>query len=108
MDSYDPRNPSINYSYNYFKLSNNTLYYLERYLQNGELVLWVDSYCIGSIARTCGKLFSQSKIMNGIVNVRTVGNVSIGHIVIVNNNALHFVSESDTEFRIDTRIIIYK
>ena len=105
MDLYDPENPSINYSYNFFQLSNNVLYELNRHLHYGDLLLSVDSYYIGLISCVCEKIFCQSKFRNGIIKIQTSCNKSIGHLVIVRNIAHHFIPIADNGFVIDNQIL---
>ena len=105
MELYDPNYPSVHGSYKYFQMSKTVLYNLSRYLQYGDLLLSVDAEYIGRISSLCNKIFCQSKGINGIIKIQTSQNRSIGHIILAEDTAHHFIPIADNEFLIDKQII---
>ena len=70
MELYDPKNPSIFGSYNFFTLASTVSYNLSRYLRHGDLLLVCNSRYIGRMSFVCNRLFCQTKLINGIIKVK--------------------------------------
>jgi len=105
MEAYDPSNPSVLGSYYFVNLVQSVKYNLSNYLNYGDLLLVFDTNYIGRMSTVCNKLFCQSKINNGIIKVITPFQEVLGHLVLVQNVAYHFIPLADNGFAIDNQII---
>ena len=104
MELYDPEHPSISGSYFYLRLDSSVVYNLSNYLKHGDLLLVIDGSYIGRISMVCDKLFSQSKLKNGIIKVESPYSQTLGHLVLVKNTVHHFIPFEDGGFAIDNQI----
>ena len=104
MELYDPEHPSIHQPYNFITLTSTVAYNMNRYLRYDDLFLVLNKNPIGSMSNVCDKIFTQSKIINGIISLNTRDGTLIGHLILVYGIVQHFILQSDTSFVIDETI----
>jgi len=105
MEAYDPSNPSVQGSFYFCVLAPAVAYNISNYLKYGDLSLAMDEQLIGSISLVCRRLFCQSKINHGLIKVLTKNNEIIGHLVLLNSFAHHFIPFVGNRFAIDKQIL---
>ena len=104
MDVYDPEHPSIFSPYKFIKLAKPVAYNLSRYMRYGDLYLVVNNKTVGVMSNVCNKIFTQSKLINGIISLKTTDGQCLGHLVLVYSFVHHFIPQTDDGFIIDETI----
>lgn len=106
MELYDPNNPRIVGSYNFFELSGELVnQFFSDYLQhNMDLLLVFNQRFVGRISFVINKIFCQSKSIHGILQVQTECFEAIGHLIIVHGTT-HFIPTADCSFLVNEDII---
>ena len=107
MEEYDPEFPAMEGSYFFFVLAPVVNYNLSAYLKHGDLLLALNKSYVGKMSCVCNKLFCQSKLLNGIIKVETPLKQILGHLVLVQNTAYHFIpyTYENNGFAIDNQIL---